>query len=302
MHHQNTKSYKGIILAGGSGTRLAPATSVISKQLLPIYDKPMIYYPLATLMLAQIRDILIISTPRDIPMFQQLLGDGSNLGIHLSYEIQNEPNGIAYAMILAQEFLSGSGSILVLGDNIFYSNQLSEMLINEQNNHGASIFAYHVHDPERYGVVIFDKQTKEAIDLIEKPTSPVSSYAITGIYVYDNMATEYAKTLSPSKRGELEITDLNKIYMQNNQLHVKILPQGSAWLDTGTPESMLDASNFIANVEKRQDLKIGCIEEIAYRNKWIDKSQLEKIIIQMNATNNYTKYLKRMILDDWIIY
>jgi glucose-1-phosphate thymidylyltransferase len=291
----NTNRYKGIILAGGSGTRLYPSTNVISKQLLSVYDKPMIYYPLSVLMLADIRDILIISTPQDIGRFEQLLGDGSNFGIKLSYQVQHSPQGLAHAFIVAEEFLDGAPACLILGDNIFYGNGFTEMLTQAQTGTGATIFTYQVSDPERYGVAEFDHNNK-VLSIEEKPTKPKSQYAVTGIYFYDNQVVKYSKQLKPSKRGELEITDLNNLYLEHEQLHVINLKRGFAWLDTGTHDSMLEAANFIQTVEHRQGIKIACLEEIAYNSGWLSKADLQHNLAQMGKSS-YAKYLYRIIGD-----
>ena len=282
---------KGIILAGGNGTRLSPMTNTISKQLLPVYDKPMLYYPLSTLMGMGIKDILIISSPRDLPAMQVLLGDGSRLGIELRYKEQPAPNGIAESFIIAEDFIADDKVALLLGDNIFYgpdieesSNNIFKAAVNLDK--GAYIIANHVHDPERYGVVEFDDNNK-AISIVEKPSQPKSNWAVTGLYFYDNNVVDIAKSLKPSARGELEITDVNKYYLAQDQLQVALLDKGFAWLDTGTPESLIDAAHFVYTLEKRQGLKIGCIEEIAYRNGFIDKEQLLKLANQYNKNNAY---------------
>src|SRR5690554_6872282 len=285
---------KGIILAGGSGTRLHPATLAISKQLLPVYDKPMVYYPLSTLMLAGIRDILLISTPQDTPRFEQLLGDGSQWGINLQYAVQPSPDGLAQAFIIGADFLGNSPSSLVLGDNIYYGHDFAKLLDNASvREDGATVFAYHVHDPERYGVAEFDAGGK-VLSLEEKPVSPKSNYAVTGLYFYDKQVVDMARELQPSARSELEITDLNRLYLEKGELNVEIMGRGYAWLDTGTHESLLQASQFIATLEHRQGLKVACPEEIAYRQGWIDAAKVEELA-QPLLKNGYGQYLMRIL-------
>ena len=287
---------KGIILAGGSGTRLYPVTQVISKQLLPIYDKPMVYYPLTTLMLAGIREILLISTPHDTPLFRELLGDGSKWGLSLSYAVQPSPDGLAQAFLIGKTFLAGAPSTLILGDNIFYGHDLSQLLqrANAQTS-GATVFAYPVNDPERYGVAEFNSAGK-VISLEEKPTQPKSRYAVTGIYFYDTQVCDLAAALKPSKRGELEITDLNRLYLERQQLHCEVMGRGMAWLDTGTHESLLEASQYIETIERRQGLKIACPEEIAYRQGWVSADKIRELAQPM-AKNGYGQYLLKMLTE-----
>jgi glucose-1-phosphate thymidylyltransferase len=287
---------KGIVLAGGSGTRLHPATLSISKQLLPVYDKPMIYYPLSTLMLAGIRDVLIISTPQDTPRFAQLLGDGSAWGMNLQYAVQPNPDGLAQAFIIGADFVGNAPSALVLGDNIFYGHDFTQLLSSaDAKTQGATVFAYHVQDPERYGVVAFDAAGK-ASSIEEKPRQPKSNYAVTGLYFYDNQVIDIARAVQPSPRGELEITAVNQAYLDQNQLSVQIMQRGYAWLDTGTHDSLLDAGQFIATLERRQALKIACPEEIAWRCQWIDNEQLARLA-QPLAKNGYGQYLLRLLQD-----
>lgn len=288
---------KGIILAGGSGTRLYPITKGISKQLIPVYDKPMIYYPLSTLMLAGICDILVISTPEYTPLFEQLLGDGSDLGINLSYKVQEQPNGLAEAFILGREFIGSDSVCLILGDNIYYGSGLAKQLQDAaQKENGATVFGYHVNDPERFGVVEFDEEM-HALSIEEKPARPKSNYAVTGLYFYDNDVVDIASNLKPSPRGELEITDVNKEYLRRGKLDVKLMGRGYAWLDTGTHDSMLEAASFIATIQKRQNLKVACLEEIAYRMGWISKEKLVELA-QPLKKNDYGQYLLRLAQED----
>ena len=297
-NQSNPIKRKGIILAGGSGTRLYPVTQAVSKQLMPVYDKPMVYYPLSTLMLAGIRDILLISTPHDTPRFTELLGDGSQWGLSIEYCVQPSPDGLAQAFTLGKSFINHHPSALVLGDNIFYGHDLVNQLHRvSKQGHGATIFAYHVHDPERYGVVEFNDQ-RHVLSIEEKPKQPKSNYAVTGLYFYDEQVCDIAASIKPSARGEVEITDVNRVYLTKNQLEVEIMGRGYAWLDTGTHDSLLDAAGFIATLQKRQGLIVACPEEIAYRNHWIGAANVEKIAAQLSK-NSYGQYLRKILTDSY---